>query len=133
MQSSMKAITVWQPWASLIIIGAKPYEFRNRSYLAYINHPPPGERIAIHAGAQPIRPVEVKDLLFRIGGREDTTGLIVERAEQLLDRIRAAHRCRALPLGAVLGTAIIGTPCSAETIFGGSRGDAAPQDSEWSV
>jgi hypothetical protein len=24
----MKAITVWQPWASLIAIGAKPYEFR---------------------------------------------------------------------------------------------------------
>jgi hypothetical protein len=127
---SMKAITVWQPWASLIIIGAKPYEFRDRSYLACINHPQPGERIAVHASARPIRPVEVKDPLFRIGGREDTTGLIVERAKQLLDRIRAAHRCRALPLGAVLGTAIIGTPCSAETIFGGSRGDAAPQDSD---
>lgn len=24
----MKALTIWQPWASLIISGAKPYEFR---------------------------------------------------------------------------------------------------------
>jgi hypothetical protein len=24
MQSSIRAITIWQPWASLIIIGAKP-------------------------------------------------------------------------------------------------------------
>jgi len=33
MQSSIRAITIWQPWASLIIIGAKPYEFRTRSFL----------------------------------------------------------------------------------------------------
>lgn len=25
----MKALTIWQPWASLIMIGAKPYEFRS--------------------------------------------------------------------------------------------------------
>jgi hypothetical protein len=37
----MKAITVRQPWASLIILGAKPYEFRDRSYLTYINHSSP--------------------------------------------------------------------------------------------
>ena len=55
----MKALTIWQPWASLIMIGAKPYEFRGRSYLAYINHPQPGERMAIHAGARPVRPTEV--------------------------------------------------------------------------
>ena len=24
----MKGLTIWQPWASLIMIGAKPYEFR---------------------------------------------------------------------------------------------------------
>jgi hypothetical protein len=48
----MKARTIWQPWASLIMIGAKPYEFRGRSYLAYIDHPLPGERIGIHAGAR---------------------------------------------------------------------------------
>jgi len=48
----MKALTIRQHWTSLIMIGAKPYEFRGRSYLAYINHPQPGERIGIHAGAR---------------------------------------------------------------------------------
>jgi hypothetical protein len=24
----MKALTIYQPWASLVMIGAKPYEFR---------------------------------------------------------------------------------------------------------
>jgi len=33
----MKAVTVWQSWASLIIIGAKPWEFRSRSYFAYVH------------------------------------------------------------------------------------------------
>lgn len=41
----MKAISLWQPWASLIACGAKPYETRSWS--------PPreliGQRIAIHA------------------------------------------------------------------------------------
>ena len=126
----MKALTVWQPCASLIIIGAKPYEFRGRSYLDYINHPKPGERIAIHASARPVRPAEVKDLLFRIGGAGDTTGLIVERAKQLLDRVRAAHKCRALPLGAVLGTAVIGEPKRADEIFG-RRPEASDADYNW--
>ncbi|MCL2452068.1 MAG: hypothetical protein FWD08_00210 [Alphaproteobacteria bacterium] len=51
----MKAITLWQPWASLVAIGAKPYEFRGWA--------PPraiiGQRIAIHAGARKVRHTEV--------------------------------------------------------------------------
>jgi hypothetical protein len=43
----MKAISLWQPWASLIAVGAKPFETRtwppSRSLL--------GTRIAIHAAA----------------------------------------------------------------------------------
>jgi hypothetical protein len=46
-----ESLTIWQPWASLIMIGAKPYEFRGRSYLRYPNRREPGERVAIHAGA----------------------------------------------------------------------------------
>jgi hypothetical protein len=26
----MKALTIWQPWATLIMIGAKPHEFRGQ-------------------------------------------------------------------------------------------------------
>lgn len=63
----MKALTVWQPWASLIIIGAKPYEFRG--------WPPPepivGQRMAIHAAARKIDWREVHQLvrLLDAGGR----------------------------------------------------------------
>jgi hypothetical protein len=138
-QSSMKTLAVWQPWASLIIIGAKPWAFRGRSYLAYVNHPQPGERIAIHASARPVRPardhdvspnIEVKDLLFRLGRGIDTTDLIVERAEQLLNRVCAAHKYQALPLGAVLGIAVIGEPKRADDIFG-RRPEAADADYNW--
>ncbi|MBF0326019.1 MAG: hypothetical protein HQL42_13240 [Alphaproteobacteria bacterium] len=45
----MYATTIWQPHASLIAIGAKPYETRD--------YPPPakliGQRIAIHAAVRP--------------------------------------------------------------------------------
>ena len=51
----MKALTIWQPWASLIMVDAMPYEFRGRIYLAYVNHQQAGERSAIHAGARSTR------------------------------------------------------------------------------
>jgi hypothetical protein len=73
--SPRRALTIWQPWASLIMIGAKPYEFRGRSYLAYINHPQPGERIAIHVGARPVRRAEEA----RLCSDHDTTGLVREQ------------------------------------------------------
>lgn len=46
----MKAISLWQPWASLIAIGAKPFETRSWA-------PPKaliGQRIAIHAAKKPL-------------------------------------------------------------------------------
>lgn len=119
----MRALTIWQPWASLIMVGAKPFEFRGRSYVKYANHPQPGERIVIHAGARPIKPSEVEDLLTRLGGSEDTTGLMVDKARALLLRLREAYKCRGLPLAAGLGTAVIGKPRNAGTIFGRSALD----------
>ena len=85
----MKALTIWQPWATLIIIGAKPYEFRRRSYLHYPGHPSPGERIAIHAGARRMLVREVADLLNKLDdpNTPDTTGLVREKARPLLDKI----------------------------------------------
>lgn len=41
----MKAITIWQPWASLLIAGIKPVE--NRTWKPSLNI---GDRVAIHAG-----------------------------------------------------------------------------------
>jgi hypothetical protein len=119
----VKALTIWQPWASFIMVGAKPYEFCSRSYLAYINHPQPGERIAIRAGARPVRREEVQ---ARLCSDRDTTGLVPELALPLLANVAMSFKCRLLPLGAVLGTAMIGTPRNAGEIFG----DRVPEDSD---
>jgi hypothetical protein len=127
----MKALTIWQAWASLIIIGAKPYEFRPRSYFAYIAPPKPGERIAIHAAMRPTRLTEVEYTLGRILITGDAPDFITEPARAFLEPLRSAlkggramkDRVRALaPLGCVLGTAVIGQPTQAHEIFGVAPG-----------
>lgn len=127
----MKVITIWQPWASLIMVGAKPFEFRPKSYLRYINSPAIGERIGIHAGARAVRPAEVEDLLRRLDADNSQTGLIAELARPLLERVRMSHKCRLLPLGAMLGTAIIGKPRNAGAIFAGLPHDSDRGDFNW--
>ncbi|SDD94158.1 hypothetical protein SAMN05216337_1017104 [Bradyrhizobium brasilense] len=116
----MKALTIWQPWASLIMIGAKPHEFRG--------HPAPGfvrnQRIVIHAGARPVRASEVEDLLRRIdaeasgtGDPEERTCLDLEKARELLLKVRSSFKYRLLPLGHALGTAVLGQPIQACDLF----------------
>jgi hypothetical protein len=113
----MKAITIWQPWASLIMVGAKPYEFRPKSFERYINPPKVGERIVIHAGTRPVRRAEVEDLLHRLAHGEMTTGLDARLAKPVLERVLASYRCALLPLGCGLGTAVLGRPHNAAAIF----------------
>jgi hypothetical protein len=83
----MKALTIWQPWASLIMIGAKPYEFRRWDYRereAALE----GQRIVIHAGARAIVREEVDDLFERMEDNESS--LIDDIAKPLLERVRVA-------------------------------------------
>ncbi len=134
----MKAITIYQPWASLIMVGAKPYEFRPKSYQRYMNAPAIGERIGIHASVRPVKPAEVEDLLRQIrresyGGDKHgfLTGLVIEKASELLERVRAAHKYRLLPLGCMLGTAILGKPRNAGAIFAGLPHDSDRGDFNW--
>lgn len=99
----MKAVTIWQPWASLIVAGAKPWEWRGwwppRSLI--------GQRIAIHAGARPVKAAEVFDILRQIN--EGDSSLVGDVARALLLRIPLT----AWPRSSVVGTAILGTPVSA--------------------
>ncbi|MDC7787997.1 hypothetical protein PQJ75_13960 [Rhodoplanes sp. TEM] len=87
----MKIITVFQPWASLIAIQAKPYEFRERPYNHYINPPETGERIGIHAAQRPVRLSEVGNLLDRLDSHDpdDTPCLVEEIARPFLMRAYA--------------------------------------------
>jgi hypothetical protein len=107
---AMKIITVWQPWAEMIIMGAKPWEFRENSYLTYIGPPKVNERIGIHAAKRPVKRQEVIDLIHRIEGGELCGALIPELAVPLLKKVLEAYKCRLLPVGAIIGTAVIGPP-----------------------
>lgn len=123
----MKALTVWQPWASLIAIGAKPYEFRTW-------RPPPaiiGQRIAIHAGARPVRASEVRRLVAALRGEgEAVNPCLRPEALQLLesliagfdkspDTLFATPAATLAPLSHVLCTAVVGPP---------KRGDLVAQE-----
>lgn len=119
----MKALTIYQPWASLIMVGAKPFEFRGWDFTARDRNLA-GQRIVVHASARLVRPKEVDDLLARLGGEGDMTGLDVDKARALLLRVRAAYKCQLLPLAAALGTAKIGKPKNAGVIFGAKVADS---------
>jgi hypothetical protein len=102
----MKALTIWQPWATLIMIGAKPYEFRRWDFRER-SRSLVGQRIVIHAGSRPVKPSEIEDILERIG--DHISSLRRETAMPLLERLRAAHKCRGV------------VPLAARPRYGGAR------------
>ena len=118
----MKALTIWQPWASLISIGAKPYEFRGWPAPRSLE----GQQIAIHAGARPIKRDEIADLLLRLRSADAwTTCLKPEPAIELLDN--ALSSPGRLPRSAVVCTAVLGRPVRSLDIvaeFGGVVNDS---------
>lgn len=121
----MKALTIYQPWASLIIAGAKPYEFRKwnprergGSYANLI-----GQRIVIHASARPIDRREVTDLIERLNGSAQdraSTALLRDVAmpilERAIDRDMVLGTHGDLPWSAGVGTAVLGEPKNASEI-----------------
>jgi hypothetical protein len=125
----MKAITLWQPWASLIVEGLKPYEFRGwpapRSLV--------GQRIAIHAGARAISRAETAELILRLRTDEAWTTCLRPGALAFLERVHAQPAM--LSLSAVVATAVLGQPIRSAAIvgeFGGPVNDSdRNQHSNW--
>jgi hypothetical protein len=119
----MKALTIWQPWASLIMVGAKPFEFRKWDYRTR-DKSLEGSRIVIHAGARKVDPREVQELLFELWSGENI-GLRHDPARELLVKIgfKPGDGGPMLPIAHGLGTAILGKPRKASELFGG-RGDS---------
>lgn len=117
----MKALTIWQPWASLILIGAKPYEFRGwKPPRALI-----GQRMAIHAGTRKIKRDEVLGIIGALQGLPGTVSpcLHAEPAFEFLLKVANGY---ALPHGAVIGSAIVGEPKRGDAIaaeFGAQYGN----------
>jgi len=101
----MKALTIWQPWASLIIIGALRADVRRRHYRRFAGAPAPGERIVIHSATRAVRRHEVEQLLNRL--REDP--LLIDRlARPFLNKLWLSEGCQGAIFGCGLGTATIG-------------------------
>lgn len=102
----MKALTVWQPWASLIAAGYKPYEFRSKGR----GHPLTrviGERIAIHAGARPVRQGEILDLIYGFKGRYGRQRPALDEGAQ---SYLAALPRSSYPRSCIVCTAVVGEP-----------------------
>jgi hypothetical protein len=59
----MKALTLWQPWASLIACGAKKYETRSWPAPKTLK---PGDPVAIHAAARQVHINELSDELMEL-------------------------------------------------------------------
>lgn len=131
----MKALTIWQPWASLIMAGAKPYEFRRwKAYPSLV-----GQRIVIHAAARKIDAVEASYLYNVIKHRNDCdelkacaaeTCLFADKALPVLGDAWFPYRIP-LPLACGLGTAILGDPRNGLEIaeeFGISRANDSDRD-----
>ena len=107
----MKALTIWQPWASLIITGAKPYEFRGwRPQRSMI-----GQRIVIHAAAKKVDREEVS-VLYHVLFHRKASDRIAEAARETClhpDKalpILVEQLTNGLPMACGLGTAIVGEP-----------------------
>lgn len=106
----MKAFTVWQPWASFIILGAKPWEWRGASFLdrrSYRGGPEIGERIVLHAAARKVTTADIMDVRQQIASGESS--LDAEKAIELLNRVAT----KGWPLSVGLGTVVMGEPITA--------------------
>lgn len=93
MSAPIKVLTLHQPYATLIALGVKTVETRGQAFRSLV-----GQRIAIHAAARPPEPGLVGDWLIN--------GSTMVPAD-IDDREYSALRAEALPLGAILGTALV--------------------------
>jgi hypothetical protein len=119
---TLLALTIWQPWASLIMAGYKPYEVRIWRAPRHLW----GTRIAMHVAACPVRKAEVAEWLLRLRGHDGwSTALIREPAIENLEKVHASPGI--LLRSAMLGTAIFGEPRRGSEIveeFGGPPSNA---------
>lgn len=109
-----KALTLWEPWASLIMIGAKPWEFRkwnftDKPHLAKLV----GQRFVVHAGARPPKKFELEDIITRIDDGE--SALVADIARPFIEKVLDGEV--RLPLAHALGTAVLGQPQKSFDLF----------------
>lgn len=105
------AITIWQPWATLIIEGLKPFEFRG--------WPAPrahwGKRVAIHAAARVPKRQEVLELIARLEA-DGARGQALDLPGSLALLRGVVNNLHLLPLSSVLGLATLGQPLTPDQV-----------------
>lgn len=119
------ALTTWQPWTSLIVLGLKPYEFRGRSLPIRVK----GRRVVMHAAQRVPKAHELQAILQRLYAGQ-TDGMHRTRA---IDFIEQAWRDPSvMPLSAAIGSAVLSgsTPC--DKLFPDDP-DADPERWGWHV
>lgn len=106
------AITLWEPWASLVAHGCKPFEFRHWPAPSRVI----GRRIAIHAGARPVKKDEVRSLLLHLHSLNwRSTGLKREESIKLLEPVLMSPAI--LPRSSIVCTAVMGEPIRNEALM----------------
>ena len=102
----MKAITLWQPHASLVAEGMKPYDFQRWASPIVLTD----TRIAIHASKRPMKGPELHALIDKLralpSDRHFLLGGFKAGALAFLERV--AEGKVELPLGCFVCTAILG-------------------------
>ena len=85
----MKALTIWQPWATLIMAGAKRYEFRGWPAPDWMV----GKRMVIHAAARWPKPEDIRDIFERMD--DGVSALDNEIARPILEKLQASMEAHA--------------------------------------
>lgn len=126
--TAISAITLWQPWASLVIEGAKSHEFRKWPAPKHLR----GQRIAIHAGARKIPAAELRGLIYKLErGHSGSIGS-KDRVPRALDVVERFWRDpSSIIYSAVLGTAILGEPVRCVDLFGRSTDEGEIDEKMW--
>lgn len=121
------ALTIWQPWATLIMVGAKPNEFRGyMAPRAFWN-----ERIVIHAGKRMMREPELVDLINRLEDPKQAWTTALEPSLALPVLLEALTEPKKLPLGAGVGSAVLGQPVVAAQVVPGHVDSDRIDHSKW--
>lgn len=106
----MKALTLWQPWASLAALGLKKYEFRRWPAPRRCTR----QRIVIHAARRQVRPAEIEELL---NDGERLMGSLGAFDHAVLAKARTLLETALFPLAHGLATVTLGEPRRALDLF----------------
>ena len=127
----MLAISVWQPHATLLVLGPKTYETRHWQPGRAILHRILGQRIAIHASKNAS---DLRELAAHI--HDTAKGFRVDPAWNPFATVLKPHvgNVMDLPLGAIVGTAVFKAVhrCTSADDFG-PFGNFAPGRFAWEM